>query len=136
MTIIVKHKRTGNEYILLGINGTGEKNNLSPRFLSDLFGQENSMSSSFMTVCDTRGNIFLADIEDLIVLEIDGKKPSEILPEITISSVEAEERARSVFDDEFEDNQDDLDRDEPRIGTNFSPKQPHDNDLDEDEDWV
>jgi hypothetical protein len=49
MTIIVKHKRTGNKYILLGINGGGDlafgkarsdRNSPPSRFLNDLFTKE------------------------------------------------------------------------------------------------
>ena len=57
MTTIVKHKRTGNKYILLGINGEGDKVNPS-RFISELFSQEKSDVSCSATVCDFQGNIF------------------------------------------------------------------------------
>lgn len=79
MTTIVKHKRTGNEYILLGINGEEDKVNPS-RFINELFSQEKSDVSCSATVCDFQGNIFLAYIDDLLVTEIDGKKPADILP--------------------------------------------------------
>ena len=82
MTTIVKHRKTGNEYILLGINGEANKANPS-RFISELFAQEKAEVSCSATVCDVRGNIFLAYIDDLIVTEIDGKKPADILPEPT-----------------------------------------------------
>ncbi|MEN9869083.1 MAG: hypothetical protein RLZZ171_66, partial [Cyanobacteriota bacterium] len=59
MTTIVKHRRTGNEYILLGINGETNKANPS-RFISELFNQEKSEVSCSATVCDVQGNIFLA----------------------------------------------------------------------------
>ncbi len=87
MTIIVKHRRTGNEYIFLGINQAGGKINLPSRFLNDLFTQEEGENSTSVTVCDARGNIFIAYIDDLIVTEIDGQKPSEILPEVVTSTV-------------------------------------------------
>jgi hypothetical protein len=136
MTIIVKHKRTGNEYILLGINGTGEKTHLSPRFLTDLFSQESSVSSSLMTVCDARGNIFFADIEELLVLEIDGKKPSEILPEITVSSFETQDRLESDFDDEFEADQNNFDDKQSEAIPTLSQERTNNNDFDDDEDWI
>lgn len=82
MTTIVKHRRTGNEYILLGINGEANKANPS-RFISELFNQEKSEVSCSATVCDVQGNMFLAYIDDLIVMEIDGIKPAEILPAAT-----------------------------------------------------
>lgn len=82
MTTIVKHRRTGNEYILLGINGEANRANPS-RFISELFNQEKSEVSCSATVCDVQGNIFLAYIDDLIVMEIDGIKPAAILPATT-----------------------------------------------------
>jgi len=80
MTTIVKHRPTGNEYILLGINGEANKANPS-RFITELFNQEKSEVSCSATVCDVQGNIFLAYIDDLLVVEIDGLRPEEILPE-------------------------------------------------------
>ena len=144
MMIVVKHKRTENDYILLGISGLGEKNNHSPRFLTDLFNQENSEPSNLMAVCDARGNIFLADIKDLIILEIDGKKPSEILPEIPVSSVNSEynPETKSDFDDEFEDDEDIFYSEEPEksseptIESTSSSNQSDDKDFDDDEEWI
>lgn len=94
MTTIVKHRRTGNEYILLGINGETNKANPS-RFISELFNQEKSEVSCSATVCDVQGNIFLAYIDDLVVTEIDGVKPAEILPEATFEAVNDSSRSRS-----------------------------------------
>ena len=94
MTTIVKHRRTGNEYILLGINGETNKANPS-RFISELFNQEKSEVSCSATVCDVQGNIFLAYIDDLVVTEIDGVKPAEILPEATSEAVNDNSRSRS-----------------------------------------
>lgn len=86
MTIIVQHRRTGNNYILLSINGEMDQGNPS-RFINELFNQEKSEKSRAATVCDVRGNIFIAYIDDLVVIEIEGKKLTEILPEATYDSV-------------------------------------------------
>ncbi|MEO0014970.1 MAG: hypothetical protein RLZZ535_3359 [Cyanobacteriota bacterium] len=94
MTTIVKHRRTGNEYILLSINGETNKANPS-RFISELFNQEKSEVSCSATVCDVQGNIFLAYIDDLVVTEINGIKPAEILPEATPEAVNDNSRSRS-----------------------------------------
>ena len=136
MTIIVKHKKTENEYILLGINKAGGKINLPSRFLNDLFSQEESENSTSVTVCDARGNIFIAYIDDLIVTEIDGKKPSEILPEIFTPNV----------DRDFEEEEDDKrfasgDRQTSSATTteNTGSEFQSDNDEfddDNDEDWI
>ncbi|MEO1693016.1 MAG: hypothetical protein AAFR63_16045, partial [Cyanobacteria bacterium J06631_6] len=47
----------------------------------ELFNQDKTEMSYSATVCDVRGNIFLAYIDDLMVIEIDGVKPADILPE-------------------------------------------------------
>ncbi len=147
MTTIVRHKRTGNEYILLGI--TGETNKANPsRFLSELFEREKSEMSCSATICDIKGNLFLAYIDELVVTEIDGKKPADILPEPT-----AEPVVNNVYDDgdldEYEDEElleEEFDRDEDenlsdRPETSFvygqgSPAQRNSSDEDDDEDWI
>ena len=95
MAIIVKHRRTGNQYILLGINGGSDLTSLPARFLKDLFPREKPQNNSWVTICDVRGNIFSSYRDDLIVVEIDGQKPKEILPEPQIQ----------FFDEEFEDDE-------------------------------
>ena len=129
MTTIVKHRKTGNEYILLGINQGGGKINLPSRFLNDLFTPEESANSTSVTVCDARGNIFIAYIDDLIVVEIDGQKPGEILPEIVTPTVE----------DDFEDEEEDFDSGDrptaPTTSTVNTNSELPDNE-DEDEDWI
>ncbi len=106
MTIIVQHRRTENQYILLGINGEMDKANPS-RFISELFNQEKSEVSCSATVCDVQGNIFLAYIDDLKVIEIDGKKLIEILPEASYESekqhIYGESSSEFENDDELED---------------------------------
>lgn len=147
MTTIVRHKRTGNEYILLGI--TAESNKANPsRFLSELFEREKSEMSCSATICDVKGNLFLAYIDELIVTEIDGKKLADILPEPT-----AEPVVDNVYDDEnldeYEDEElleEEFDRDEnedvsERPKTSFvygqgSPAQRNLSDEDDDEDWI
>jgi hypothetical protein len=114
MTTIVKHRRTGNEYILLGINGEANRANPS-RFISELFNQEKSEVSCSATVCDVQGNIFLAYIDDLIVMEIDGIKPAEILPAATYETnaepvndnlPPSSEFVEDDFEDDFESEND------------------------------
>lgn len=139
MTIIVKHRRTGNEYIFLGINQVGGKINLPSRFLNDLFTQETSENSSSVTVCDARGNIFLAYIDDLIVTEIDGQKPSEILPEVVTSTVNND--FNSEENDDF-DSENYTERDRQTASTSVtvdtgSEFSSDDNEIeDDDEEWI
>lgn len=143
MTTIVKHRRTGNEYILLGINGEIDQVNPS-RFISELFNQEKSAVSCSATVCDVQGNIFLAYIDDLTVLEIDGKKPADILPESTLESVNNDVYPRQpndfVVDEElakedFDDYGSQPENEVP-ISSNFSQTSSKQDDLEEDEDWI
>lgn len=148
MTTIVKHRRTGNEYILLGINGEGSKVNPS-RFISELFNQEKSEVSYSATVCDVQGNIFLADIDDLVVTKIDGIKPSEILPESTYQEVydDVEQSPPPELDDEeFESEVDQpLEPENTSKDSSVSPQVSVVNSLDapnpdivddEDEEWI
>ncbi|MGL5940447.1 MAG: hypothetical protein ACRC2S_08685 [Waterburya sp.] len=145
MTTIVRHKRTGNEYILLGINGEINKVNPS-RFINDLFNQEKSEVACSATVCDFRGNIFLVYIDDLIVIEIDGKKPTDILPEPPLKSVSNDvyqQPENDFAEDELEDEDEDFDNDQD-LATESStseqdisrPSNQKNFDNDEDEDWI
>jgi hypothetical protein len=148
MTTIVKHKRTGNEYILLGINGEGQKATPS-RFLSEMFTQEKSETSCLATLCDVKGNIFLAYIDELIVTDISGKKPAEILPEPVISSVPNNyyQQKEADFDDELEAEE--FDKDEEKLATKSPKTSPtysetksqddkigSNSDFEDDEDWI
>ena len=135
MAIIVKHRRTGNEYIWLAIDGGGEQTSLPSRFLSDLFPREKHKHSFLVTICDARGNIFSSYLEDLVVVEIDGKKPGEILPEPVIPSMP----------DEFEgdDNEgwqqgkgDPGSPPEDLAGGDRASDRPDEFDDNEDEDWI
>lgn len=142
MTTIVKHRRTGNEYILLGINGEAKAANPS-RFISELFNQEKSEISCSATVCDVKGNMFLAYIDDLVVVEIDGIKPAEILPETTSQTVKDDWRSPSPeFEEEFED-EDELNQEQEAVQP--APLQssviesldaPNLDQVNDDEDWI
>ena len=149
MTTIVRHKRTGNEYILLGINGEENKTNPS-RFINELFNsnQPKAEVSCSATVCDVQGNLFLAYIDDLIVVEIDGKKPTDILPEPELRSPPENSYRQQVsnFDDEEleEEDFDDEELDEERIIITPKPESSisekgtsNESDFDEeDEEWI
>lgn len=164
MTTIVKHRRTGNEYILLGINGEAKAANPS-RFISELFNQEKSEISCSATVCDVKGNMFLAYIDDLVVVEIDGIKPAEILPETTSQTVKDGWRSRSPkglappgasvevfqspaseFEEEFEDEDEDEDElNQEQEAVQPAPLQssviesldaPNLDQVNDDEDWI
>ena len=136
MAIIVKHRRTGDEYIVLGISGEGGKAPLPSRFLNDLFTPEQQENSSVLTICDAKGNIFSSYMHELVVIEIDGKKPAEILPEPVIPSIDD----RFVHDD-FNDDEDwQQESVEPELPKEDSDVQNKSNErankFDDDEDWI
>ena len=149
MTTIVKHRKTGNEYILLSVNGEAGKANPS-RFISELFASEKTEVSCSATVCDVRGNIFLAYIDDLIVTEIDGKKPTDILPEPTyqeVNEVYVEQNNFNddeEFDEEFDDGEDTPN--EPQSSfvygqgstaqSNVTQSNVTQSNVDDDEEWI
>jgi hypothetical protein len=136
MTIIVKHKRTGNEYILLGINGGENKTSLPSRFLNDIFTKEEPESYSTATLCDAKGNIFFSQINELIITEIEGKKPSELLPKVAVSSMV--ERFEDEFNDEFEDEFEPEERDDSPLITPPPSEAKRENSKvdDDEEDWI
>ena len=146
MTTIVKHRRTGNEYILLGISGEGRAN--PSRFISELFDRDKPEVSSSATVCDFQGNIFLAGIDDLIVTEIDGKKPADLLPEPTFNTTsEAYETANENvyaepdFDDEELDDEELNDEEEDTMSSGsesfvYGQGSTAQSQVEDDEDWI
>lgn len=143
MTIIVEHRRTKKQYILLSINGEAAQANPS-RLISEFFNQEKSEVSCSVTVCDVQGNIFLADIDDLTVVEIDGRKPAEILPEPTYESVNNDvyqpQTTEYEEDEEFEDDNEESDQDpavNPQKSFMSGLGTPMKDDVDDDDDdWI
>jgi hypothetical protein len=143
MFTIVRHKRTGNEYILLSING--EENKTTPsRFINDLFTQEKSEVSCLATVCDVRGDIFLVYIDDLIVIEVDGKKVTDILPQPTVQTISnsnnvVQHPEDDLTEDELEDEEFDDEQDiTPKTQTteSYISGSSNQKDIDDDEDWI
>lgn len=135
MSIIVKHRRTENQYIFLGIEGQGEKSNSPGRFLSDLFTQaESELSTTLVLVCDVAGRIFVADIDDLTVVKIDGQTPEEILPAPTVTAVEPEQPYSATAGSESEET-DDWQSGDRSEATNPNIKDDLD-EFEEDEDWI
>jgi hypothetical protein len=138
MTTIVRHRRTGNHYIFLGIDRSGGKINLPSRFLNDLFTQEASEDAASVMLCDARGNIFLAYIDELIVTEIDGQKPSEILPQVATPTVENDFNSAEDSDPDSE-NPERRDRSSSSPDVTVDTKAEFssgDNSPDDDEEWI
>ena len=138
MATIVRHRRTGNEYILLSINGEANKTNPS-RFINELFNPEKAETSSSATVCDSQGNLFLAYIDDLIVTEIDGQKPADLLPEAVNDYTSESDRD---FDEEelaevdFADPQGDRNPVEIPTGDRNDPDRSNLDEQEDDDDWI
>jgi hypothetical protein len=74
MATIIEHLETGNEYILLGVGLGVDPGNLSTRFLKTFLPNK-------VAVCDRTGQLFWLPSSEVIVVEIDGQKPTELLPE-------------------------------------------------------
>ena len=140
MTTIVEHRRTGNKYILLGISEQGRAN--PSRFINELFDREKSEASRSATVCDFQGNIFLVEIDDLIVTEIDGEKPADLLPEPTFddSSKAYESANESVYaESDFDDEE--LDDEEDTISSGsesfiYDRSSTAQSQVEDEEDWI
>ncbi|MEL6438025.1 MAG: hypothetical protein AAFQ80_02040 [Cyanobacteria bacterium J06621_8] len=139
MTIIVKHRRTSREYILLGING--EVTSVNPsRLINELFNQEKSQVSCTATICDIQGNILIADIVDLRVIEIAGQKLGEILPKPSYESPDNDFDQEQINDweDDEELGIDPAEADnssEVPVGENLGSSAQENLD-DDDEDWI
>ena len=79
MAVIVRHRETGAEYILLGA-GFGAYKALRPGvFFGNLAPAEESGELPVALVCDADGAATWVRSENLEVLTVDGEKPSEIL---------------------------------------------------------
>jgi hypothetical protein len=85
MAIILQHLTTGNEYIFLGVSGGEGKPLLPKKMLGDFFSSEESDRSRAITVCDYQGRILWFPASEMVVIEVDGQKPDELLPEIAIA---------------------------------------------------
>ena len=79
MAIIVEQLSTGNEYILVGTALGVDTGNLSSRFLKNWLPDK-------VALCDRDGKIFWLASSEVAVIEIDGEKPSELLPEPQVSN--------------------------------------------------
>ena len=76
MATIVKHKN-GGRYVVVGF-GYGMYKSSRP---GAFFGMpsEKSGNASLLAVCDHKGKIGLVNLHDCKVVEVDGKKPSDII---------------------------------------------------------
>lgn len=86
MAIIVRHIPSGNEYLLIGVDSGGKKGMSPPRLLRNLLAEEEGAAVEQVALCDRKGRIFWLPTGEVAVSEIDGKPPSEILPEEIVTA--------------------------------------------------
>lgn len=86
MAIILQHLTDGNEYIFLGIGLEGLKTSIPSRMLGELFSKDVPEKSTLIAACDSFGKIVWLNMNDVIIVEVDGEKPAEILPETIITT--------------------------------------------------
>ena len=147
MTTIVKHRRTDNQYILLGMAKEGRVN--PSRLIGELFDRDKPEASGSATVCDFQGNIFLTQIDELIVIEIDGKKPADLLPEpiyratsevhnTTSEGVyaESDEFDDEEFDDEELNNENEATMSSSSESFIYGQGSTAQSKVEDDEDWI
>lgn len=86
MAIILQHLSDGNEYVFLGIGMEGMKTSISSRMLGELFAKDVPEKSTLIAACDSSGKIVWLNLNDVVVVEVDGEKPSDLLPETIIAT--------------------------------------------------
>ena len=79
MAVIVKHTQTGHNYILLGTGFGAYKATRPSLFFGNLAPTEESGQTTMVAVSNDQGQIGWIHSEELQVVEIDGKKPNELL---------------------------------------------------------
>ncbi|NEO39978.1 MAG: hypothetical protein F6J90_28050 [Moorea sp. SIOASIH] len=79
MAVIVKHRETSQEYIWLGTGFGAYKSSRPSRFLGELFPHEEEGEFRVVAVCDRFGQILWFYSAQLVVVEVDGETPSELV---------------------------------------------------------
>lgn len=79
MAVIVKHKESGDQYILLGA-GFGAYFASRPSLVfGNLAPTEDSGSVPIVAVCSSEGAIGFLDPDDVEVVSVDGKHPNQLV---------------------------------------------------------
>ncbi len=79
MAIIVEHKDSGKKYILLGTGFGAFKASRPSVFFGDWLPKEESGELTMVAVCDNQGQIGWISSEELTVVEVEGRRPAEML---------------------------------------------------------
>ena len=79
MAVIVRHKESQGEYILLGA-GFGAYKGIRPSMiLGNLAPHEDAGEIPVALVCDAQGAVLWVRSENLTVLSVDGQLPAQVL---------------------------------------------------------
>lgn len=101
MAIIVRHNTTGNYYLLIGTGLGADQALPSSRLLKNWL-------PATVAVCDRQGEIFWLPAAEIVVTEVDGSSPTELLPEPEIILPPPEPEITLTSEVEvFEDDEDD-----------------------------
>jgi hypothetical protein len=106
MAIIAKHIPSGTEYLLIGVDSGGKKGISPTRLLRNLLSEEEAAAVEQVALCDRNGRIFWLPAAEIVVSEIDGKLPAEILPEIVTTTSEVLPEAEGTADAALEEDED------------------------------
>lgn len=79
MAIIVLHKPTQSQYVLLGTGYGAYKASRPSFFGGNLFPHEDEGSVAVVAVCDEEGTIIWFSPEELQVVEVDGRSMASLL---------------------------------------------------------
>ena len=84
MATIVKNKKTGEKFILLG-SGFGAYQYQSPNlFFGDMFADTEEGQFAMICVCNARGTVGWFESSEVVVESVDGESVDSILPKSKI----------------------------------------------------
>jgi len=79
MAVIVQHEPTGNRYVLLGAGFGAYRATRPSLFFGNWAPAEEEGKIEVVAICTPDGRIGWANSNELVVVEIDGKPPAEVL---------------------------------------------------------
>jgi hypothetical protein len=81
MAVIVRHKETGERFVLVGTGLGTAATARSSLLFGDLLPAEEETTTAAAAVCDSEGRIRWVRSESLMVVSIDALPPTELLAE-------------------------------------------------------
>lgn len=82
MATIVQHQKSGRKFVLLGVGYGGFKAVRSGMFIGEQTPSKDTGEMELAAVCDPRGNIAWVPAAEVVVIEIDGRPPLELIQPI------------------------------------------------------